>query len=38
MGGEVKNRNIAVAGLKFQEGKTNKGNFHKAREQMASAV
>lgn len=38
MGEEVQNRTIDVAGLKFQEHKTNKWSSHKARKWMASAV
>lgn len=38
MGGEVQNRTIDVAGLKFQAGKTNKGSSCKARKWMASAT
>ena len=38
MGGEVQNRTIDAAGLKFQEGKPNKGSSCKARKRMASAT
>lgn len=38
MGGQVQNRTIDVAGLKFQEGKTNKGSSCKAKKWMASTT